>query len=166
MWCWCCEVLSQSDNRCSIFWNMFLLCLVYTPTTQRHSFVNLSTCYEQTFMHTHKHDNPCQSDASKRVLTLILELNSYVIHLLSILFFPSSDPALEIGILDIFGFEELQRNGFEQVGQRRLLLDSSEFQRYASMSSPSFPPAKCIHDIPWLASLAEKAALSCWHFSE
>ncbi len=29
----------------------------------------------------------------------------------------SSDPALEIGILDIFGFEEFQRNGFEQVGQ-------------------------------------------------
>lgn len=28
-----------------------------------------------------------------------------------------SDPALEIGILDVFGFEEFQRNGFEQVGQ-------------------------------------------------
>ncbi|TNN63609.1 Unconventional myosin-XVI [Liparis tanakae] len=26
----------------------------------------------------------------------------------------AGDPALEIGILDIFGFEEVQRNGFEQ----------------------------------------------------
>lgn len=28
----------------------------------------------------------------------------------------SRDPAFEIVILDIFGFEEFQRNGFEQVG--------------------------------------------------
>lgn len=27
----------------------------------------------------------------------------------------SSDPAFEIAILDVFGFEEFQRNGYEQV---------------------------------------------------
>lgn len=37
----------------------------------------------------------------------------------------SSDPALEIGILDIFGFEEFQRNGFEQVRQYHILLLNS-----------------------------------------
>lgn len=48
----------------------------------------------------------------------------------------SSDPSLEIGILDLFGFEEFQRNGFEQVG--KCLLDFL-------YSSP--PPASCSHTV-------------------
>lgn len=36
--------------------------------------------------------------------------------------FPSSPQTLDIGILDIFGFEEFQKNEFEQVSQFSFLI--------------------------------------------
>lgn len=49
---------------------------------------------------------------------MTLSLSLYCnIHLLltMFLFISCRDPAFEIVILDVFGFEEFQRNGFEQV---------------------------------------------------
>lgn len=53
------------------------------------------------------------------------------------LLLPSRDPALEIVILDIFGFEEFQRNGFEQVGTANLS-NLSLSEKYTSMFRSSF----------------------------
>ncbi|KAK2839918.1 hypothetical protein Q5P01_013658 [Channa striata] len=54
-----------------------------------------------------------------------------------------SDPALEIGILDIFGFEEFQRNGFEQLCVN---VTNERLRQYASEVLFQQEQAECLQD--------------------
>ncbi|XP_067372242.1 unconventional myosin-XVI isoform X2 [Channa argus] len=54
-----------------------------------------------------------------------------------------SDPALEIGILDIFGFEEFQRNGFEQLCVN---VTNERLRQYVSEVLFQQEQAECLQD--------------------